>query len=73
MTFYRIKLWVKEPGAPDVTVKRRQAVRELIDKHGGRDASASRSSNAYAVGVFTERAAAKEFRAEARARLAALA
>ncbi len=69
MTHYPVKIWVKEPGDRKVTEERGQAVREMIGKHGGKDASRRRPTAAFVVGVFTDKAAAKAFRNEARARV----
>ncbi len=69
MTHYPVKIWVKKPGEPKVTEERGRAARELIKKHGGKDASSGRPTAAFVVGVFTDKAAAKAFRNEARARI----
>ena len=65
---YEVKLRVKVPGDPAATDRRRRAVQELIEKHGGKNGTPN--PRAHVAAVFADRSAAKAFRQEARAALA---
>ncbi len=64
---YEVKLRVKVPGDPETTDNRRQAVQELIDKHGGKNGTPN--PRAHVTALFTDKSAAKAFRQKARAAL----
>ncbi len=68
-TLYRVKVRVKIPGDRAATDEHRDAVVKLIEKHGGKNGT-PRPRN-HVVGIFDDKAAAKAFRAEARAVLRA--
>ncbi len=61
---YTAKLRVKAPGDRAATDKRRDKVLKLVEKHGGK--SGTPSPRQHVVGIFTDKAAMKAFRAEAR-------
>jgi hypothetical protein len=66
MPFYRVKVRTKRGQERARDEERRRTVRELIVKHGGKDASAHRPGAAFVVGIFRDRPAAKAFRDDAR-------
>ncbi len=66
---YRANLRVKVPGDRAATDKRRQKVLKLVEKHGGKNGTPN--PRQYVVGIFTDKAAMKAFRTEARAALSA--
>ncbi len=63
---YRVKITVKIPDDPAATQTNREAVKNLIEKHNGKDGSRSRPGK-FMVAVFSMKEAAKAFRDEARA------
>ncbi len=66
---YRAKLRVKVPGDRAATDKRWDKVLKLVEKHGGKNGRPN--PRQHAVGIFTDKAAMKAFRTEARAALSA--
>ena len=58
---YRAKIWLR--GADKATF--RQDLARLIEKHGGKNGTPNPRN--HVVGIFTDKAAMKAFRAEARA------
>ncbi len=66
---YRAKLRVKVPGDQVATDKHRRTVLKLVEKHGGKNGTPY--PRQHVVGIFTDKAAMKAFRAEARAALSA--
>ena len=66
---YRAKVRVKVPGDRAATDNRRDKVLKLVEKHGGKNGTPNPRQQV--VGVFTDKAAMKAFRAEARAALSA--
>ncbi len=66
---YRAKLRVKVPGDRAEADKRRDKVLKLVEKHGGKNGA--RNPWQHVIGIFTDKAAMKAFRAEARAALSA--
>ncbi len=66
---YRAKLRVKVPGDRAATDKRRDKVLKLVEKHGGKNGTPN--PRQHVTGIFTDMAAMKAFRAEARAALSA--
>lgn len=69
MTFYRAMIRVRGKGQTASTAEERRKLHDLVEKHGGKDASNDRPSTAYSVGVFRDREKAKAFRDDARASL----
>ncbi len=66
---YRAKVRVKAPGDRAATDKRRDKVLKLVEKHGGKNGTPN--PRQHVVGIFTDKAAMKAFRTEARAALSA--
>ncbi len=66
---YTAKLRVKVPGDRAATDKRRNTVLKLVKKHGGKHGTPN--PRQHVTGIFTDKAAMKAFRAEARAALSA--
>ncbi len=66
---YRAKLRVKTPGDQVATEKRRSTVLKLVEKHGGKNSTPK--PRQHVTGIFTDKAAMKAFKAEARAALSA--
>ena len=66
---YRTKLRVKVPGDRADTDKRQSAVLKLVEKHGGKNGTPN--TRQHVTGIFTDKAAMKAFRTEARAALSA--
>ena len=66
---YRAKLRVKVPGDRAATDKRRDKVLKLVEKHGGKNSTPK--PRQHVTGIFTDKAAMKAFKAEARAALSA--
>ncbi len=66
---YRAKLRVKVPGDRAATDKRRRTVLKLVEKHGGKNGTPN--PRQHLTGIFTDKAAMKAFRTEARAALSA--
>ena len=66
---YRAKLRVKVPGDRAATDKHRSTVLKLVEKHGGRNGTPN--PRQHVTGIFTDKAAMKAFRTEARAALSA--
>ncbi len=62
---YRAKLRVKVPAGRAATDKRRGTVLKLVEKHGGKNGTPN--PRQHVVGIFTDKAAMKAFRTEARA------
>jgi hypothetical protein len=69
--WYRVKLAVKVAGDPATSQRRREAVRALIGKSGGKDPSPARPGTKFVAAVFTRADAAKAFRDRARQTLRA--
>jgi hypothetical protein len=69
--WYRVKLAVKVAGDPATSQRRREAVRALIGKSGGKDASPARPGTKFVAAVFTRADAAEAFRDRARQTLRA--
>ncbi len=69
MTVYRVKIRVGKRGDRAPSAEEKKKLHELIETHGGKDASGHRPSGLYTVGVFKDREKAKAFRSEARAAL----
>ncbi len=66
---YRVKFRVKVPSDRAATDKRRETVAKLIGKHGGKNETLN--PRQHVVGIFTDKAAMKAFRTEARTALSA--
>ncbi len=66
---YKAKLRVKVPGDRAATDRRRDKVLKLVEKHGGKNGTPN--PRQHVVGMFTDKAAMKAFRTEARAALSA--
>ncbi len=66
---YEGKLRVKVPGDRAATDKRRSTVLELVETHGGKNGTPN--PRQHVMGIFTDKAAMKAFRTEARAALSA--
>ena len=66
---YAAKVRVKVPGDRAATNTRRDAVLKLVEKHGGRNGTPN--PRQHVTGIFTDKAAMKAFRTEARAALSA--
>ena len=66
---YAAKLRVKVPGDRAATDKRRDKVLKLVEKHGGKNGTSN--PHQHVVGIFTDKAAMKAFRTEAKAALSA--
>ena len=66
---HRAKLRVKVPGDRAATDKRRDRILKLMEKHGGKNGTPN--PRQHVVGIFTDKAAMKAFKAEARAALSA--
>ena len=66
---YRVKFRVKVPSDRAATDKRRETVAKLIGKHGGKNETPN--PRQHVVGIFTDKAAMKAFRTEARTALSA--
>ena len=66
---YRAKVRVKVPGDRAATDKRRDKVLKLVEKHGGKNGTPNPSQ--HVTSIFTDKAAMKAFRTEARAALSA--
>ena len=66
---YRAKLRVKVLGDPTSTGKRRDKIVKLVEKHGGKNGTPN--PRQHVVGIFTDKAVMRAFRAEARATLVA--
>ena len=66
---YRVKLRVKVADDRAATDERRETVAKLIGKHGGKNGTPN--PRQHVVGIFTDKAAMKVFRTEARAALSA--
>ncbi len=66
---YRAKLRVKVPDDRAATDKHREKVLKLVEKHGGKNGAPN--ARRHVVGIFTDKAAMKAFRTEARAALSA--
>ncbi len=64
---YSAKLRVKVPGDRAATDKHRSTVLKLVKKHGGKNSTPN--PRQHVVGIFTDKAAMKAFRTEARAAL----
>ena len=64
---YRAKCRVKVLGDRAATDKRRDKVLKLVEKHGGKNGTPN--PRQHVAGIFTDKAAMKAFRAEARAAL----
>ena len=64
---YRAKVRVKVSGDQAATDKHRNAVLKLVEKHGGKNGTPN--PRQHVVGMFTDKAAMKAFRTEARAAL----
>ncbi len=58
---------MKVPGDRAATDKRRDMVLKLVEEHGGK--SGTPNPRRHVVGIFTDKAAMKAFRTEARAAL----
>jgi hypothetical protein len=69
--WYRVKLAVKVAGDPATSQRRREAVRALIGKSGGKDASPARPGTKFVAAVFTRADAVKAFRDRVRQTLRA--
>ncbi len=67
---FRTKIRVKVPGDRAATDAVRDKVVKLLQKHDGKDGTGP-NPRAHVVGLFGDKAAAKAFRAEARALLMA--
>ena len=66
---YRAKVRVKVPGDRAATDKRRDKVLKLVEKHGGKNGTPN--PRQHVTSIFTDKAAMKVFRTEARAALSA--
>ena len=66
---YRAKVRVKVPGDRAATNKRRDKVLKLVEKHGGKNGTPNPCQ--HVTSIFTDKAAMKAFRTEARAALSA--
>jgi len=66
---YRAKVRVKVPGDRAATDKRRDKVLKLVEKHGGKNGTPN--PRQHVTGIFTDKAAIKAFRTEARTALSA--
>ena len=66
---YRAKVRVKVPGDRAATDNRRDMVLKLVEKRGGKNGTPN--PRQHVTGIFTDKAAMKAFRAEARATLSA--
>ncbi len=66
---HRAKLRVKVSGDRTATDKRRDKVLKLMEKHGGKNGTPNPQQ--HVVGIFTNKAAMKAFRTEAKAALSA--
>ena len=66
---YRAKVRVKVPGDRAATDNRRDKVLKLVEKRGGKNGTPN--PRQHVTGIFTDKAAMKAFRAEARAALSA--
>ena len=66
---YRAKVRVKVPGDRAATDKRRDKVLKLVEKHGGKNGTPN--PRQHVTSIFTDKAAMKAFRTEARAALSA--
>ncbi len=64
---YRAKIRVKVPGDRAAPDKHRSIVLKLVEKHGGKNGTPSPCQ--HVTGIFTDKAAMKAFRAEAKAAL----
>ena len=64
---YRAKFRVKVPGDRAATDKRRDKVLKLVEKNGGKNGTPN--PRQHLTGIFTDKAAMKAFRTEARAAL----
>ncbi len=62
---FRVKIRVKVQDEPAASQENRDAVKGLIEKHGGKDGSRARPGK-FMDGVFSSKEAAKAFRTEAR-------
>lgn len=71
MTWYRVKIPVKVAGDVKETQRRRSLVKDLIEKHGGKDDSPARPGAKFVVAIFSSLKAMKGFRDEARQAIAA--
>ncbi len=66
---YEGKLRVNVPGDRAATDQRRSTVLKLVEKHGGKNGTPN--PRQHVTGIFTDKAAMKAFRAEARSALSA--
>ena len=66
---YAVKLRVKLSGDRATTDQRREVVAKLIEKHGGKNGTPNPCQ--HVTGIFTDNAAMKAFRRDARAALSA--
>ncbi len=66
---YRAKVRVKAPSDRAATDKHRNAVLKLVEKQSGKNGTPN--PRQHLMGIFTDKAAMKAFRTEARAALSA--
>ncbi len=66
---YRANIWLRGEGNTSDIATFRQGVAHLIEKHGGKNGTPNPRN--HVVGIFTDKAAMKVFRTEARAALSA--